>query len=400
MDERLDILCLSLEQPAAADVIGTLRKLPGFKITVSEADYQAGLRALREREPDLAIVILGAEPVLGLAVIEEVQRNAPATQILALCAEDSPETIIKAMRAGADEFLPLDATPNALLKVCIKVSEVRRCNRPNAGPHGEVWVVHSPKGGVGVTTLVANLGYALRAASRDVTLVDLDLSSGDLSLFLNITPTYTLRDIIENFKRLDSVFLQGTLSPHPSGLSLLAAPLLTPGEEAPHIPGEQVQAILELLRNMHEVTVVDTPHLSEEATRRAVVTASRILLVTELTVPSLRRCLRSLDWMRNEGIEPEAKVELIINKHLNKPVEVPAADAAKTLGLSIRATLVRDDLAAINAVNRGLSLSEVGANTMLQQAIAGLASRDGASETGPKRRSGLLRLFSSEGKKA
>src|SRR3990172_5384133 len=66
------------------------------------------------------------------------------------------------MRAVADEFLPLPATPNALLKVCLKVSETRRCSQPAQNPRGEVWVAYSGKGGVGVTTPVANLAFSLR----------------------------------------------------------------------------------------------------------------------------------------------------------------------------------------------------------------------------------------------
>lgn len=399
MDEQLHVLCLSLEPALTHEVMESLGRLPGFRVSARSSEYQQGLKALREADCDLAIVLLGAEPAFGYAMIEEVHRNAPSTHVLALSRDENPETIIKAMRAGADEFLPLPVTQNALLKVCIKVSEIRRVNSPNTGPRGAVWMVHSPKGGAGVTTVVANLGFALRAAGRDTALVDLDCASGDLALFLNITPAYTLRDIVTNSKRLDSLFLQGSMSRHGSGLELLAAPAQLPGEPPMELSDEQTRAVLELLRTMHEVTIVDTPHTPTPATRAAILAADRVLLLTELTVPSLRRCLRTLDWMREEGIDPENKIELVVNKFSNRPVEVPPAEAAKTLKLTIRATLPRDDVSALTAINKGLPLAEVGASQPLAKAIAALAETDASNDT-DTRPKGLLRLFASKAKRA
>jgi pilus assembly protein CpaE len=394
MNGELHALCLSATPGHAADVAAAIAGLPGFAVKVRQADYEEGLRHLRD--PDLAIVILGTEPEAGLSVIEEIHRSAPSTRVLALSPDENPALIIKAMRAGADEFLPLPATANALLKVCIKVSETRGCNRPSpASPRGEIWTAFSPKGGVGVTTLVANLAFALRAAQRDAALVDLDLYAGDLAVFLNITPTYTLRDISDNFRRLDSVFLQGTMSRHPSGLELLAALAPAGDEPLPVLSGEQTRAILALLRNLHEVTLVDAGSVPSEAAQAALTSANRVLLVTELTIPALRSCLRTLDWLKGGGMEPAKVVEIVINKHANKAAEVPPAEAAKTLKLPIRAMLPWDDVTAIAAVNSGLPLREVRANAALTRAIAELATpRTPAAEGGAKRKS-LLRLFKS-----
>src|SRR5205814_1918375 len=231
MAETLYALCLSTDPAVSSAVVAMLARIPSFAVTARELDYQLGPIELNDvREAHLAIVILGDDPSTGLAVIEEVHKNAPATQVLAVAANDRHETIVRALRAGADEFLPLPLDPNALLKVCIKVSALRRAAKPNGGTqHAQVWVAYGAKGGVGVTTLVANLGIALQAAGRRTVLLDLDLHSGDLALFLNLNPGYTLRDIATT-KRLDTVFLQGTMIRHRSGMELIAAPVPLPGE--------------------------------------------------------------------------------------------------------------------------------------------------------------------------
>jgi pilus assembly protein CpaE len=399
MDETLQALCLSPDAAASAEVTALLARLPGFAVRSREADYQTGLRDLRD--PDLAIVVLGAEPMLGLTVIEEVHRSSPSTRVLALSRDENPELIIKAMRAGADEFLPLPATLNALLKVCLKVSETRRDGaRAHATAQGEVWTVYGPKGGVGVTTLVANLAFALRQVQRDAALVDLDTFSGDLAVFLNVNPTYTLRDIAADVRRLDSVFLQGTMTRHASGLELLAAPAAGPGETPLDLPGDHVRAILDLLRTLHEVTLVDTPGVPSPATLAALTCASRILLVTELTIPSLRSCLRTLEWFADEGIDAASRVEVIVNKYAKQPAEVPPAEAAKTLKLPIRAILPRDDATALAAVNSGVPLQEVRGGSPLHRAIAELVAPPAQTAETSTKRKGFMRLFSAAEKSA
>ena len=392
MAETLHALCLSSEAAAAAAVADALAALPDFAFTTRTADYEDSLHDLRE--PDLVVVVLGPDPTLGLAVIEAVHRASPASQVLAVSPNENPETIIKAMRAGADEHLAWPLEPHALLKLCIKVSEHRRLTGANGKRTGELWVAYSPKGGVGVTTLVANLGFALRATGRDVTLVDLDVYAGDVALFLNLTPIYTLREVIDNYKRLDPVFLHSSMIRHPSGLQLLAAPAATPAEPPLPVTREQTLAILELLSTAHEVTLLDTPGIPTEATHAALTSADRILLVTELTVPALRGCLRTIEWLREEGVIPSETIEVVVNKYADRASEISPAEASRTLGLPLRALLPRDDNAAWTAANTGMPLGEIRGGAALQRAIAGLVVRRAAAETSPRRRMGFLRLFS------
>ena len=391
MDEALNVLCLSTDARLSNEVIGTLRVLPGFTVSVREVDYGAGIDLHALPEPQLTIVILGPDPLPGLAVIEEVHRVLPAAQVLALASEEHPETLIKAMRAGADEFLPFPLDPTALLKVCVKVSALRSVSAGTT--KGEVWVAHGPKAGVGVTTFVANLGFALRAAGREAALVDLDVYSGDLALFLNVTPGYSLRDIASNFRRLDSVFLQGTMIRHRSGLAVLAAPPPNPGEAPLLLTSEQTLRILELLDGMYQVTLVDTTSVPLESTRAALSCADRIFLVTELTLPALRASARALEALRQEGIDPRTTVELVVNKYANRSWEVSPGEASKTLRLPIRAMIPRDDAVVYTAVNSGLPLDQVRGGTGLQRAIAALVAAPAAADPRPMLQ-GFRRLFS------
>ena len=392
MAEALQVLCLSRDPATAAGVAAMLASLPDFAVATRTAGYDEGLQKMSA--PDLAIVVLEDDPAAGLAVIEGVRRGSRATCLVAVSPDDDAETIARALRAGADEHFSLPLSQQDLLKVCIKVRELRRGNQPGTGRGGQLWTVYGPKGGVGVTTIAVNLAIALRLAGRDVALVDLDVYAGDVACFLNLTPTYTLRDAAASFQRLDSASLHGMMLRHASGLHVLAAPSAGRGESPLELTAEQTTGILELVSATHELTIVDTPGIPSPATRAALTAAERILLVTDLTVPALRGCARTLDWLRGEGVDPASAVDVIVNKHGNRSGEISPADAARTLNVPLRAVLPRDDAAGWAAANSGRPLAEVPEGEALQRAIAGLVT--GASEPADagRRRPTLLRLFS------
>ena len=79
------------------------------------------------------------------------------------------------------------------------------------------------KGGVGTTTIAVNLGVQLAQVShKRVVLLDLARPMGHASLMLDLQPKFSLRDAAQNFERLDAHLLNGFITPHKSGLGVLA----------------------------------------------------------------------------------------------------------------------------------------------------------------------------------
>jgi pilus assembly protein CpaE len=388
----LQVLCLSRDPTIGAGVAAMLASLADFTVATRTTGYDDGVRDART--PDVAIVVLGDDPGMGLTVVETLRAAARVTYIVAVSADDDAETIVRAMRAGADEHLSLPLSQQDLLKVCIKVAELRRGGGTKPSRGGELWVAFGAKGGLGVTTLVVNLAVALRAAGRDVALVDLDVHAGDVASFLDLQATYSLHDVMKNIRRLDTVLLQGTMLRHASGVHVLAAPSVGHAEPPLEITAEQALAILELVASTHEVTLVDTPGILCDSVRGALTAADRILLVTDLTVPALRGCARTIEWLRDQDVDPESHVEVVVNRYANRSGEIAPAEAARTLGLPIRALLPRDDTAGLSAANAGKPLAELPEGAALQRAIAALAGRTPGSDDPNRRRGVLLRLFS------
>jgi pilus assembly protein CpaE len=181
---------------------------------------------------------------------------------------------------------------------------------------------------------------------------------------------------------------------------VLASPPLASGESPLFLSREQATDILDLMCGTYQVVLVDTPGVPTEAARAALAAADRIFLVTELTVPSLRGCLRTVDALREEGVDTNAVVEVVVNKYGNRAAELSPAEASRTLNLPLRVLLPRDDTAAWTSANTGMPLAEVRGGATLHRAIAGLVSRTPDNEDPSRKRTGLLRLFSGAERRA
>ena len=387
--EALRVLCVSRDGSTAAGVAAMLASLPDFVFATRTARYRDAPTSAKDL--DLTIVVLDDDHDGGLAVIESLAQRSRGSHVVAVTPDDDPDTIVRTLRAGADEHLALPLSQHDHLKVCIKVAEAGRAETATRDHGGALWVVYGPKGGVGATTLAVNLAIALRAVQRDVALVDLDVYAGDAGFFLNVQPSHTLRDVVMSYARLDAVLIQGAMVRHPSGLAILASSGVARGEPPLEPTAEQTLGVLELVSAMHELTLVNTAGIPSEATRAALMAADRLLLVTDLTVAALRACARTIDWLVGEGVDATSGVEVIVNRYNARATEVSIADVTRMIPSPVRAMLPCDDAAALTAANAGRPLAE---GSALQRAIAQFVS-PGATPVEPSRlKRGLVRLFS------
>src|SRR5205814_574467 len=94
-----------------------------------------------------------------------------------------------------------------------------------AGKQGRVIAITSPSGGVGRSTLAANLALALRSITEDrVALMDGSLRYGDQGVLLNVRSSRTIVDLCHPQGGADVELLDTALVAHPSGVRVLLAP--------------------------------------------------------------------------------------------------------------------------------------------------------------------------------
>ena len=81
-----------------------------------------------------------------------------------------------------------------------------------------VWCFSSGKGGVGKTSIVANLALAVSRMGKNVLILDADLGLANVDVMLGITPKYSIQHVFAGEKTLSDVIIEG-----PGGIRLLPA---------------------------------------------------------------------------------------------------------------------------------------------------------------------------------
>jgi len=72
-----------------------------------------------------------------------------------------------------------------------------------------VIAITSGKGGVGKTSIVANLGYAFTRMGKKVLILDADLGLGNLDVLLGLAPRFNLSHVIMDEKTIDDILVEG-----------------------------------------------------------------------------------------------------------------------------------------------------------------------------------------------
>ena len=122
----------------------------------------------------------------------------------------------------------------------------------------QVYTVFSTKGGVGKTFVSINLAASLaKNSEKRVVLLDLDLDFGNAALALNLYPKFTITDVIDDIRHMDSDLIESYLTPHESGIKVLPANLQPAMND--FINAEHIRVILESLRESFDYVVVDMP---------------------------------------------------------------------------------------------------------------------------------------------
>jgi len=99
----------------------------------------------------------------------------------------------------------------------LEARDMRTRAEPGPGPV-KVIAVTGGKGGVGKTTVTANLAVSLAERGREVMVLDADLGLANLDVMLGLQPRYNLSHVLAGERSLDDVLVDG-----PCGIKIIPA---------------------------------------------------------------------------------------------------------------------------------------------------------------------------------
>ena len=234
-----------------------------------------------------------------------------------------------------------------------------------------VILICSGKGGVGKTTLTANLGISLASKGSPTAVLDADFGLRNLDLLLGLENriVYTAQEVLEETCRLDQALVKHKQEPN---LSLLPAgnPRMLDW-----LKPEDMVKIVDMLSKQFEYVLIDCPAGVEDGFRNAVAASKEAIIVTNPEVSAVRDADRVIGLLNTHGIKP---VQLVLNRVRPKMMEsqemLSIEDVTDILALPLLG-LVLEDEQVIVSTNRGEPLTLVGSQSPAARCYSNIAGR-------------------------
>ena len=367
---------------------------------VGEArDGKECLELVTRHRPDIVLIKEDLPVVNGLAAAEQINADMPEMGvILILTGSEGQEVWHKMLRAGIKEFVTRPITADRLLEEVRKVAAIQSKTSKRAGttapapaaaqpetPKRRVVTITGPRGGCGKTVIATNLAVALARASEKVALVDLNLWGGDVAMLLDISPKRTLGDLLPGFGGIDYDVVDSVMSKHPTGVSVLPAPL-TGTFDGSTLSRYMVQSILEALREHYEYIIVDTGYANLESTLAAMDYSDLILVVVGMDLPRLRDGKLYLKNLLAANY-PKEKIRVIVNRTTTSK-EISSMEVETILEFPVTAQIPSDDVLVGSSVNLGQTFVSSSPDKPVTKALLALAESLAPGASLEKKRTG------------
>jgi len=369
-----NVLRLAIVDPSDSSRNAIKNMLMGMEVVWLEAEcsrYEFFADVVGQTNPDVGVICLDANPEKGLKLMESLRESAPDCNILVVSASSDGQIILRAMRAGAKEFLTQPLRVEDLVAALDRISVTKFGGGAGGGRSSQVIAIAGTTGGVGTTSLAVNLGCILAQEKRNsVVLLDLDLSLGDADVFLDTIPDYTIVDVAQNIGRLDIQLLKKSLTKHSSGLYLLPRPVQL--QDIPLINPDDFNRVLGLFKATFTHILMDLSKSYSALDIAALKAAKDVLLVTQLDLPCMRNVVRLLmSFNEIEGVKE--KVKIVVNRVGLDAGQISLKRAQETMGKEIFWQLPNDYRTMVEIRNNGVSLIEHSPKAGITQAMATLA---------------------------
>ena len=314
-------------------------------------------------------------------LIDNISSQFPEIMIVVVLPEDKISEANHVILAGARAFIIQPFNQKGLMDTLARIKELYhrslklRAELPIAespiATRG-TFVVFSPKGGVGCSTVAINLAIALKDELRqEVLLMDGKLLFGDLDIMLNLKTQNSISDLVPHIGTLDEGLIRDVVSDHVSGLKVLPAPANLVSAQGVH--PEELHHILTSVQNVYPNIVIDSGNSLSENTVTLMDASHKIILVINPDIASLRDASRFIDICRTTLSLPKEKILLVINQHDQRD-GLSREDIERSLHIKVFAALPWDPRVSLQSINRGVPiLMQAQNNSPLRKAFLSMA---------------------------
>lgn len=366
----IQAFCETPETAAMIEGTASDRRMQKSHVKVQMGGGAAALEAYRHAPTPNVIVIeflgLKSRPLECLDQLAEVCDEG--TKVLVIGHVNDVLLYRQFIQRGVSEYLMAPVEPVGMIAA---VSDLFAA--PGAKPVGRTIAVYGARGGVGSSTIAHNLAWTVAREHGTATVIaDLDVPFGTAGLNFNQDPPQGIAEAVFAPERLDANLLDRLLSKCADNLSLLSAPATL--DRTVDLIEPAFDALTDLLRATVPCIVLDVPHQWSAWSRRVLVSADEILIVSAPDLAGLRN-VKNLLALLHQQRPNDAQARVVLNGvGMPKRPEIAAAEFAKALDVPLQAIIPFDPALFGTAANNGQMIAEVQAGSKPAEIFSELAA--------------------------
>lgn len=324
------------------------------------------------------IDIMQANADISLQFIDIIKANNPVAKIIPIIHEKDSDLILQLIKRGIADVVIAPLNQDELIQILQKFSGEFAAN-PIAGQtftgiRGKIIAITSYKGGTGVSTIAANLGFGLAeldATGKKVVILDLANQSNHCAMLLDAQPTLSINQICKSVNKMESAYIFSSTSFISPNLGIIGT---DPGiEGVEQLDPVALGKALDLLTESFEYVIVDLPtHTFDGRFLGTIDKADQIMLVTTIDITSIRDSRLYLTMLKSLGAD-QSKVRLLVNRYDCESGMFKTKDLEQALQNPISFYIPNDFKACSESSQAGESVFEHKPNSMLAEALAEVA---------------------------
>jgi pilus assembly protein CpaE len=302
-------------------------------------------------QPNVVALHLGSRPAQVLGMMTRVRAMWPGMHFIAIADYPSATLVQKVTQAGCSDLVVLRECPDDLRRALSQL--VQRDATPNAD--GMAIAVVGAKGGVGTTTVAANLADQLaQRKNARVMLVDLHLYLGDMSVMLDVKPRPSALWFLLRGSVADQRTWAEAPPTHSAGFRVLG--LDGDMKTADPVSAEQVVYLVERLKERYDFVVVDCGAEINEVSLAAASAADQRLVVLTDELASRSGAKRRRDALAELELGPTPARAVLNRAHDSSDAARKALEAV--IDMPVVGTIANSWQDAQGAMERGKTLRQ------------------------------------------
>lgn len=323
-------------------LVGLMLQRQGYEVITASNGPQA-LQKAEEEEPDLVLLDVMMPGMDGYEVARRLRANpiTASTPILMFTAKAQIDDKLVGFESGADDYLTKPTHP-AELQAHVRALLARRAHEAKKKTVATATVIGvlAARGGLGVTSIAANLGAALyQPQVSEVIVGEMVPGNGTLGLDLGFED----REGLDRLLRLppQEITRQKTLESlvrHSSGLRFLLASE-RPSEKVLVGQVDQYVVILTRLVTLANFVILDLGNGIFPFTQKILPSCHQLLIVTEPSPNTVFHTRVLINDLKQMGVD-ESRLKVVLNSRVRSETILPITEVQNRLAYPLVVTII------------------------------------------------------------